>query len=82
MGNALKKGAKEGFKMVSEMTKPRPKKGTKTLPEKLVHNGKVYDKNALDGFYDAAAEIAKDPAICIEKYANLTYMTINCRKTL
>ena len=51
MNKALKQGSKEGFQMVSETVKPKRKKGTKTLPETMVYNG----------FYDVAADLAKDP---------------------
>ena len=47
--------------MVSETIKPKKKKGTKTLPETMIYNGKTYrGTETLEGFYDVAADLAKD----------------------
>ena len=71
MCKALKRGNKEGFQMVSETIKPKKKKGTKTLPETMVYNGKTYKgAETLEGFYDVAADLAKDPQSNIDNTLN------------
>ena len=62
MNKALKRGAKEGFQMVRDTVKPKRKKGEKNIPEIIQYNGKTYrGADALNGFYDVAADLARDP---------------------
>ena len=67
MNKALKRGAKEGFQMVRDTIKPKRKKGEKNIPEIIQYNGKTYKGfDALNGFYDVAADLAKDPKTDVE----------------
>ena len=48
--------------VVSKTIKPKRRKGTKMLPETMIYNSKTYrGAQALQGFYDVTAYLAKDP---------------------